>query len=74
VEQGNIVAAASRLDQQSLSTLIIQQGWVSDRVLAKLIQRCCQSHEPLGLSLRNQGVLDNQQPKNLFEYQVVQQV
>ncbi|HBB32630.1 MAG TPA: hypothetical protein DDZ80_11015 [Cyanobacteria bacterium UBA8803] len=74
VYQGRIVAAANRLDHQGLISLIEQYQWASDRVVAKLVQRCCPKSKPLGLCLKNHGVLQTEQLKQLFQTQVVQQV
>lgn len=56
-EQGEIVAAANRLDRQGLVSLIKQQQWVSERVFNKLVHWDCPINEPMGLWLANQGVL-----------------
>ncbi|MEW6497254.1 MAG: DUF4388 domain-containing protein [Cyanobacteriota bacterium] len=74
VYQGRIVAAANRLDHQGLVSLIDQRQWVSDRVFDKLVHWCCPINEPLGLYLKNQGVLQSQQLKRLFQVQVLRQV
>ena len=73
VEQGNIVAAANRLDQQGLVRLIKQHQWVSDRVISKLAQ-LCPTEQSLGKHLFNQGVLQAEQLKELFIAQLRQQV
>jgi hypothetical protein len=73
VEQGNIVAAANRLDQQGLVRLIKQHQWVSDRVIYKLAQ-LCPTDQSLGKHLFNLGVLQAEQLKELFLTQVRQQV
>ena len=73
VYQGRIVAAANRLDHKGLVSLIAQRQWVSDRVVAKLAQ-LCPTDKPLGLCLKNQGVLQAAQIKRLFQIQVLQQV
>src|ERR687885_246295 len=57
VYKGHIVVAANRLDQQGLISLIEQLQVVSDRVFDKLIHWCCPIQEPLGLYLKQQGVL-----------------
>ncbi|HEY9596928.1 MAG TPA: DUF4388 domain-containing protein [Cyanophyceae cyanobacterium] len=72
--QGRIVAAANRLDYQGLVNLIEQCQMVSDRVFDKLIHWCCPINEPLGLYLKNQGVLRPEQLKRLFHVQVLQPV
>lgn len=74
VYQGRIVAAANRLDHQGLVSLIDQRQWVSDRVFDKLVHWCCPINEPLGLYLKNQGVLQSDQLKRLFQVQVLRQV
>lgn len=73
VDEGNIVAAASQLNNQGLMLLIDQYPWVSNRVVTKLAQ-FCPSDKPLGLYLKNQGALQTQQLEHLFQIQVVQQV
>jgi hypothetical protein len=72
--QGRIVAAANRLDDQGLVSLIEQRQWVSDRVFDKLVHWCCPIGEPLGLYLKKQGVIQAEQLKQLFQIQVLQQV
>lgn len=74
VKQGYIVAAANRLDQQGLVSLITRCQWVSDRAITKLLEWCCPVHEPLGLSLKNQRILKTQQLEQLFQIQLLQQV
>jgi hypothetical protein len=74
VEQGRLVAAANCLDHQGLVRLIEQRQWISDRVFDKLVHWCCPLSEPLGLYLRNQGVLRTEHLKQLFNIQVLQQV
>jgi hypothetical protein len=61
--QGRIVAAAKRLDDQGLVSLIEQRQWVSDRVFDKLVHWCCPIGEPLGLYLKKQGVIQAEQLK-----------
>jgi len=74
VYKGHIVVAANRLDQQGLISLIEQFQVVSDRVLDRLIHWCCPIQEPLGLYLKQQGVLQAEQLKRLFNIQVLQPV
>lgn len=71
---GRIVAAANRLDHEGLVNLIEQCQMVSDRVFDKLIHWCCPINEPLGLYLKNQGVLRPEHLKRLFQVQVLQPV
>lgn len=72
--QGRIVAAANRLDGQGLTSLIKQQGWVSDRILSQLLKCCCPEDQPLGVYLRNYDILTSEQLEQLFLMQVCQQV
>ncbi|HEY9729260.1 MAG TPA: DUF4388 domain-containing protein [Chroococcales cyanobacterium] len=72
--QGRIVAAANRLDDQGLVSLIEKHQWVSDRVFDKVVHWCCPISEPLGLYLKKQGVLQIEQLKRLFQIQVLQQI
>ncbi len=74
VNQGRVVAAANRLDDQGLVSLIEQRQWVSDRVFDKLVHWCCPITEPLGLYLKQQGVLQAEHLKQLFQVQVLRQV
>ncbi|MEQ8999775.1 MAG: DUF4388 domain-containing protein [Coleofasciculus sp. B1-GNL1-01] len=74
VHQGRIVATANRLNGQGLIALIEQYQWVSDRVVAKLVQWCCPTGKPLGLCLKNHGVLQTEHLKQLFQVQVLQQI
>ena len=71
--RGHLVAVANRLDSFSLVDLINQQQWVSERVVTKLAQ-LCPIDQPLGLYLLNQGVLTASQLKQLFFFQVLQQI
>lgn len=71
--QGRIVAAANRLDQRGLVSLISQRGWVGDRAITRLAQTVAPKL-PLGLALKSQGLLRAEQLKLLFYVQVMQQV
>ncbi|MBK1988007.1 DUF4388 domain-containing protein [Sphaerospermopsis aphanizomenoides BCCUSP55] len=72
-KQGLIVAAANRLDGQGLLSIIQQQGWLSARAAARITDVCA-TNQPTGLCLKLQGVLEVQQLKMLFSYQVLNQV
>lgn len=74
VDKGNLVAVASRLDQQGLVKLIEQRQWVSERVFDRLIHWCCPLSEPLGKYLKNQGILRIEQLKEIFDVQVLQPI
>lgn len=71
--QGQIVAAGNSLDHQGLMRLIAQRGWMGDRAVYRLAQSC-QVNTPLGLCLKNQGVIAAEQLKLLFYTQVMRQV
>lgn len=73
VYRGRIVAAANRLDHQGLVGVIAKNQGVSKRVITKLVQ-LCPKDKPLGLSLKNQGILSEQKLKQIFQIQVVQRV
>jgi len=74
IAQGRIVAAANRFDGKGLISLIRRDQWVSDHVLSKLLQRCSLNHQPLGLWLKSNGVLDSAQLEQIFEIQLVEQI
>jgi hypothetical protein len=73
VEQGQVVAAANRLDGRGLVTLIVRGKWVSDRVVAKLAP-LCPPDRPLGLYLQARGAIQEEDRKRLFQVQILQQV
>lgn len=73
VYQGSIVAAANRLDQQGLVSLIAKHQGVRNRVVVELAQSC-PLNQPLGLCLKNRFVLETKQLKRLFQIQVLQKV
>lgn len=71
--QGRIVAASNMLNQQGLTTLISQRGWLGDRAASRLAQTCVLG-TPLGLCLKSQGALNSEHLKLLFYSQVMRQV
>jgi hypothetical protein len=71
--QGQIVAAANRLDYKGLATLIYQREWLGERSKA-LLGEAFRSDRPLGLYLKCQGSLNAEQLKLLFYTQVMRQV
>lgn len=73
IYQGRLVAIANRSDQQGLVSLIEKLLGLSNRVVAKLAQ-LCPIDQPLGVYLKNQGLLHTEHLKYLFYIQVVQQV
>lgn len=73
VHQGSIVAAANRLDQQGLVSLIAKHQGVRNRIVVELAESC-PLDQPLGLCLKNRFVLETKQLKRLFHIQVLQKV
>jgi hypothetical protein len=73
VYRGRLVAVAKQLDNRGLVQIINQRQWASPRVVAKLAQ-LCPTDKPLGLHLKNLGVLRASQLKQLFFLQVLQPV
>jgi hypothetical protein len=67
------VAAADRLDQKGLLSLLTQRKWLSDRIVSK-IPLICSLNTPVGLCLKTQGILQAEQLMLLFRIQVVGQV
>ncbi|MTJ13385.1 DUF4388 domain-containing protein [Anabaena sp. UHCC 0187] len=72
-KQGRIVAAANRLNGQELLSIIQQRGWLSIGAATR-ITNVCATNQPVGLCLKSQGVLEAEQLKMLFNYQVLNQV
>lgn len=72
-QQGRIVAAANRLDNRGLLSLIEKRGWLSDRVVSKLVS-LCSTDLPMGMCLKSQGALQAEQLKILFQIQVLQEI
>lgn len=74
LHQGRIVAAANRLDQKGLLSMITERGWLSDRVVSRFAQVFSNNEIPMGLTLKSQGLLQAEQLKVLFRIQVLRQV
>lgn len=72
IAQGRIVAAANRFDGKALISLLRRDQWVSDRVLSKVLQRYLPRHQPLGIWLKNQGILEQEQLEQIFQIQIVE--
>jgi len=72
-KQGNIIAAADRIDGNGLLAMIQRRGWVSERVASRITEVCA-IDQPAGLCLKEQGILEAEQLKLLFSHQVLQQV
>ena len=73
LHQGRIVAAADRLDNKGLVSMIAQLGFVSEELALKVSQSC-PINKPMGLYFKSQGLLQPEQLKLLFRNQVVEQV
>jgi hypothetical protein len=75
LHQGRVVAASDRLDNKGLTLMIAQRGWISERVISRLVQISPNSlNTPLGLSLKTQGLLQPEQLKQLFNSQILRQI
>lgn len=75
LHQGRIVTASDRLDQQGLTLMIAQRGWISERVISRVVHiSSCFVNSPLGLCLKSQGLLQPEQLKVLFNSQVLRPV
>lgn len=73
LRQGRIVAAASRLDNQGLVSMIARRGWVSESVATEKFQ-ASRSKMAMGLCLKSQGLLTAEQLTLLFRTQIMRQV
>ena len=73
LRQGRIVAAANRLDNQGLISMIAQRGWVSERFATEKFQ-ASRSRMAMGLCLKSQGLLTAEQLTLLFRSQIMGQV
>lgn len=71
--QGSIVAAANRLDNQYLLSLMAQRGWIKHH-LASTLSQTYSTQTPIGLYLKAQNFMDAEQLKMLFYTQVMQQI
>ncbi len=71
--QGRVVAAADRIDQRGLLTLLEQRGWITERAAAKVFGMHS-TPTPMGLCLKSQGLIHAEQLKLLFYGQVIRQV
>ncbi|WP_017654487.1 DUF4388 domain-containing protein [Fortiea contorta] len=75
LHQGRIIAASDRLDQKGLTSLIVQRGWISERVISRVVQTSSGSIiTPLGLFLKSQGMLQSEHLKMLFNSQVLRPI
>ncbi|AFZ58050.1 DUF4388 domain-containing protein [Anabaena cylindrica FACHB-243] len=72
-QQGLIIAAANRLDGKGLLSIIQQKGWMNARSVTRITDVCA-INQPTGLCLKSQGILEPEQLKMLFNYQVLKQI
>ncbi|MBW4520546.1 MAG: DUF4388 domain-containing protein [Scytolyngbya sp. HA4215-MV1] len=72
-KQGQILAAANRLDYKGLATLLYQREWLGEHSKMLLVE-AFKSNRPLGLYLKYQKLLNAEQLKLLFYTQVIRQV
>lgn len=70
-KQGRIIAAGDRLDGHGLLMMIQRREWVKD---SSRIVELCSIDKPVGLCLKEHGLLEAEQLKMLFSQQVLQQV
>ncbi|MEO1429067.1 MAG: DUF4388 domain-containing protein [Cyanobacteria bacterium J06633_8] len=73
LRQGRIVAAASKLDNQGLVSLINQRGWVNQNTAMEKFQ-ASGGKMTMGLCLKSQGLLSAEQLTLLFRIQIMGQV
>lgn len=73
VNQGGIVAFSKGPDSQDLISAIIQRGWLKNDSIAELMSYYS-VNTPIGLYLKQQGILQVEQLKLLFHAQVVRPV
>jgi hypothetical protein len=69
--QGRFIAASNTLEGTYLSDEIVKRGWLSQRVLEKLV-KLSQESRPLGLNLKLMGALQPEQIAALFGFQLKQ--
>ncbi|MDJ0675196.1 MAG: DUF4388 domain-containing protein [Calothrix sp. MO_167.B42] len=71
LQQGQIVAAANRLDSQGLSIMLKQRNWIGDCDLSPMFNVLS---KPMGTVLKTEGIIQPENLKILFYIQVMQQV
>ncbi|TBR60713.1 hypothetical protein B4U84_07620 [Westiellopsis prolifica IICB1] len=72
LRQGRLVAAANRLDNQGLVSIISHRGWASSDTIVKTFNRS--PNMTMGLCLKSQGILQAEQLNLLFRSQITSQV
>jgi Domain of unknown function (DUF4388) len=73
LNQGRIMAIAEQLDGKGLLLMLTQRGWLSKQV-ASQVSQLSHLEKPLGLFLKEKGVLQGEQIKLLFHAQILQRV
>jgi hypothetical protein len=73
LRQGRIVAAANRLDNQGLVSMIAQRSWVKENVVTEKFQ-ACGGKMAMGLCLKSSGLITEEQLTLLFRTQIMRQV
>ena len=72
--QGQIIAAASRLDHRGLVSLIAKRGLLPVRGAIGLARHYASSDRPLGLRFKSEGLLSTEHLRLLFRLQVMRQI
>jgi hypothetical protein len=70
IRHGRVVAASNRLNGQALIDKITRRGWVQPQVIKQLCTETTVT--PVGLHLKNQGILNAEQLNLLFANQLQQ--
>jgi Domain of unknown function (DUF4388) len=73
LKQGRIMTIAEQRDGKGLLSMLTQRGWLSEQV-ASQVSQLSHLETPLGLFLKEKGVLRGEQIKLLFHAQVLQRV
>jgi hypothetical protein len=72
---GRIIAASERSDQQGLMRMISKRGWVSPSEIYDMTKTSpCFINEPMGLCLKSQGLLQSEQLQLLFNSQILRPI
>ncbi len=73
VRQGRIVAAANRLDNQGLVSMIAQRNWVKENIAKEKFQ-ASNGRIAMGLCLKSNGLITAEQLSLLFRSQIMAQI
>lgn len=75
LQQGRILAAAERLDNQGLISILAKRGWYSDRSILKDFDfKNSSTKTTMGLYLKSQGIVKAEQLMFLFRAQVTEKI